>query len=424
MTKRSEITDFSEKYMYALLYFCENLNIVNMKSFYYLLLCAVLTFSACSEGEDNPSQLKLADGIPTEIVFGDGETNSVKEIKFVASAPWTASVKETSAARSGSEVDWLTLDKYSGNAGEITLTLTIKDNETSETRKAEIVIVCGDTTITITVEQKPSVNGNEGGNETTDSRLIKTMKACVEGHPEVNSITRYTYDNEGRIIKGVVEPVNGGIPRQTYSFSYSDNKIEISEKLENENMDNPSGEPEITYGEYEADLNENGDAIALYTVHDNGINRVKTYEFSYNEEGRLVEIRGFRESTGNKYCVENFTYENNLLKLYKYDDNLPEEMSDNCTFAIDMETGYTNKYTNNANIDIMAFMIPFEGDYSVLFNIGVVGKTGDFMPEAATFSRIAGNDELKFDYEFDDKDRMTKMTFKEPGIEYVYEFSY
>lgn len=225
MTKRSEITDFSEKYMYALLYFCENLNIVNMKSFYYLLLCAVLTFSACSEGEDNPSQLKLADGIPTEIVFGDGETNSVKEIKFVASAPWTASVKETSAARSGSEVDWLTLDKYSGNAGEITLTLTIKDNETSETRKAEIVIVCGDTTITITVEQKPSVNGNEGGNETTDSRLIKTMKACVEGHPEVNSITRYTYDNEGRIIKGVVEPVNGGIPRQTYSFSYSDNKI-------------------------------------------------------------------------------------------------------------------------------------------------------------------------------------------------------
>ncbi len=25
---------------------------------------------------------------------------------------------------------------------------------------------------------------------------------------------------------------------------------------------------------------------------------------------------------------------------------------------------------------------------------------------------------------FDDKDRMTKMTFKEPGVEYVYEFSY
>ena len=424
MTKRSEITDFSDKYMCSLLYICRNLIMVNMKYFYHLLLCAALTFSACSEGEDNPSQLKLADGIPTEIVFGDGETNSVKEIKFVASAPWTASVKETSAARSGSEVDWLTLDKYSGNAGEITLTLTIKDNETSETRKAEIVIVCGDTTITITVEQKPSADVNEGGSETTDSRLIKTMKASVEGHPEVNSITRYTYDNEGRIIKGVVEPVNGGIPRQTYSFSYSDNKIEISEKLENRNMENPSGEPEITYGEYEADLNENGDAIALYTVHDNGINRVKTYEFSYNEEGRLVEIRGFRESTGNKYCVENFTYENNLLKLYEYDDNLPEDSSDDCTFAIDMETGYTNKYPNNANIDIMAFMIPFEGDYSVLFNIGVVGKTGDFMPEAATFSRKAGNDELKFDYEFDDKERMTKMTFKEPGIEYVYEFSY
>ena len=31
-----------------------------MKSFYYLLLCAALVFSACSEGEDNPAQLKLA----------------------------------------------------------------------------------------------------------------------------------------------------------------------------------------------------------------------------------------------------------------------------------------------------------------------------------------------------------------------------
>ncbi len=400
-----------------------------MKSFYYLLLCAALTFSACSEGEDNPSQLKLADGIPTEIVFGDGETNSVKEIKFVASAPWTASVKETSAARSGSEVDWLTLDKYSGNAGEITLTLTIKDNETSETRKAEIVIVCGDTTITITVEQKPSADGNEdGGNETDDSKLVKMMKfrEKTTNTDQSNTsakpyIAKYKYDKEGRTIEMVTEPENGGIPRQTYTYVYSGDKIEITE------VDEQPESEESGKFLYEVSLNEVGNAIQLHRI--TGFSKEKLYDFEYNEEGRLVKKEMYKENVVKN--TETISYNGGLFETYEYKDYNPDSYSDACTYEVDLETGYAHEYPNNGNIDIMAYIMPFQDNNSILFHIGVMGKTGDYMPEVATL-KFKHYDTVKkpetFSYEFDDKDRMTKLTIKESYNGYenykIYEFLY
>ena len=79
-----------------------------MKYFYSLVLCASLMFSACTVGEDDPVELKLSEGMPTEIVVGDDGTTNVKEIKFVASSSWSATIKNVSENRAdGSEVEWL-----------------------------------------------------------------------------------------------------------------------------------------------------------------------------------------------------------------------------------------------------------------------------------------------------------------------------
>ena len=402
MTKRLEITDFSDKYMYVLLYFCKNLNMVNMKYFYHLLLCVALTFSACSEGEDNPSQLKLADGVPTEIVLGDGETNSVKEIKFVASAPWTASVKETSAARSGSEVDWLTLDKYSGEAGEFTLTLTIKDNETSETRKAEIVIVCGDTTITITVEQKPSAGGNEGGSETADSRLVKTIKIVMLNKPDEVAVGKFTYDDNGRVVKMVAGPEQGAA-NQTFTIEYNGNILVINET----GVD--SGD---TYNsKYEVELNEAGDAVKMYKYDENGTKNL-SYDFEYDNDGRLIQIQSYISNELSD--VEKITYENGLLKSYEYDDLNEGEDSGSFKYIVDLETAYSHKYQNKGNIDPVSFILQFFGEsYYVLYHINVLGKTSDLLPEDAMFVRESSNEKDKFSYEFDDNGRVVKMTIDE-----------
>lgn len=373
-----------------------------MKSFYYLLLSAALMFSACSEGEDNPAQLKLADGVPTEIVLGDGETSGVKEIKFVASAPWTASVKEISAARNGSEVDWLTLSKYSGDAGEFTLTLTIDDNETTETRKAEIVIVCGDTTITITVEQKPSGDGNVDGGETNDSKLVKTIKITMINNTDEVVVGQLTYDDEDRVIKLVAGPEQGPA-NQTCTFEYKGNTLVINET----GID--SGEP--YHLKYEAELNEAGNAVKMYLFEENGSKNI-AYDFKYDNDGRLIQIQNY--IVNEVSSVEKINYEGGLLKSYEYDDLNEGEDSDSFAYIVDLETAYTHKYKSNSNLDPVSFILQFFGEsYYVLYHINVLGKTSDLLPESAMFVRESSNEKDKFSYEFDGNGRVVKMTVDE-----------
>ena len=130
-------------------------------------------------------------------------------------------------------------------------------------------------------------------------------------------------------------------------------------------------------------------------------------------------------------CTETISYNGSLFETYEYEDYNNEGNSDACTYEVDLETGYSHKYPNNGNIDIMNYIFPFLDNNSMLFHIGVMGKTGDYMPEAVTLN-FKYSDTIKkpdiFSYEFDDKDRMTKLTIKESYDGYenyrIYEFSY
>lgn len=78
-------------------------------------------------------------------------------IRFTTASDWTATVTEVPVAKSdqtAQTVEWITLSAYSGGAGEHTLTMTVRGNNTGKARKAKIVIRCGATEITVTVEQK------------------------------------------------------------------------------------------------------------------------------------------------------------------------------------------------------------------------------------------------------------------------------
>ncbi len=107
------------------------------------------------EDPDKPEPIELNDETPTQqTVYADDE-QAPAPIKFTATAPWTATIAEVATkAETGNEVDWLALSAYSGDAGEASLTMTLTPNYTGHDRKAEIRIACGETIITVTVEQK------------------------------------------------------------------------------------------------------------------------------------------------------------------------------------------------------------------------------------------------------------------------------
>lgn len=143
-----------------------------MKRF-YRLLCALLAAgavvaTACSESgtEDTPKQADVAfdSGTQDQTVYADTETANA--INFTAKAAWTATVTALQVkAEGGSSVEWLTLDKYSGQAGSFSLKMSLKPNYTGETRKAQIGIVSGETSISTTIEQKGT---NKDGTQPQD----------------------------------------------------------------------------------------------------------------------------------------------------------------------------------------------------------------------------------------------------------------
>lgn len=389
-----------------------------MKYFYSLMLCASLMFTSCTEGSDSAEELKLADGIPTEIVVGEDGTADVKEIKFEASSSWTAMVRNVSENHSGgSEVEWLELDMYNGQAGENTIKLSIKKNETSESRKAEIVIQCGSSTITIIVEQYMRSDGNQGGGGHTDNELLKTLEISTnDGSGEAYSAS-YTYDNNDRVLQIIGKSSSANNNKQVYTMTYtSDNRMKI-EDVNGTDVKN-----------YIADLNDNGDVVCLYSVESSG--EVKDYDFKYDSDGRLLQIKSYYND-GKLDTTEDFIYENGLFKEYKYEDYKEAQDSESCSYFVDIENGYSNKYPNNECIDVMAFILPFQDDYTMLFHIGVLGKSGDYVPEAATIkmknSESVGKTDT-FHCEFDNKNRMTKLIVNNLHSSsediYTYKFSY
>lgn len=125
-----------------------------------LMLCL---FAACSDDDNNGKDIELTDDTSTsQIIYADETTNSNSGIKFSTTGPWQATVKEIATKSNSSKVDWLTLSQYSGDkSGDYTLTLTLKENHTGISRKAEIQIVSGSNSISITVEQKGTKEDGE-----------------------------------------------------------------------------------------------------------------------------------------------------------------------------------------------------------------------------------------------------------------------
>lgn len=117
------------------------------------LLCICL-LGSCSDKEETGG-IQLTGGTKvSQTIFADDTSDEGDGIKFTTDGPWTAEVTGNPATR-GSDVSWITLSRYSGDAaGDYTITVSISPNHTGADRTAYIRIYCGASTLTISVLQK------------------------------------------------------------------------------------------------------------------------------------------------------------------------------------------------------------------------------------------------------------------------------
>lgn len=336
-----------------------------MKAFYSFLLLVAVAFTACDEAITK-KLIQLADGTSTSLVFNADESGDAT-IKFTADAAWTASVNEVAASKSGESISWLKLSSYGGEAGENTITVSLLKNYTGASRKAEIKIVCGDSKIVITVEQK---------GESSDGTVAKKIKKIVYKETDNSSVDtdrnpyekeyslKFSYFEDGSVARLTKEETgySGDKSSITYNFNYDIvGEIQVEEK---------ESDYYETYN-YVVKLDDRGNATE---VSKNG---KKLASFGYTNDVRLGKVVTYKYGDEDEQHI--FSYENGLMSKYTCDDGY--EDADEYTFD---GSYYTNKYPNNGMIDMMGYLLNGDVDdyeFNFLFYIGRLSKTSDYFVE-------------------------------------------
>ena len=370
------------------------------KIFYYvsaLLLAGALSWS-CSDddndggdGGNGKGGIVLDKGTQTEqVVYANDKSGKNEGIKFTAQGPWKAEVKEVSTkadAEAAPTVDWLALSQYSGDkAGDYTITLTLKQNFTGKTRKAEIRIICGDTVITITIEQKAE---KEDGKKLRRVKSVTWKDAYGAGYKEVypyenefESVYTYSYDEQGRVARVDIvqnDAVSGAkVESSTYRFDYHI----VGEITVDYNSKSYYGHGSESDEKYFLTLNEQGNVVRIKESddYDEGDTQI-----GYTADGRLAKL-GEENDKGGYSWYDKFYYTDGLLTKVEFYERYGGDSVE--IQEIDANVFYPNRYpSNSTNIDFNAFIFDLDEDINeILYQIGLLGKGSDCLIEIGDYS--------------------------------------
>lgn len=409
----------------------------------HLLLSGILCLS-CTEKPDDPpgSGIVLEGNTRTElVVFADNKRVDDGGIKFTTDGPWEAIVEAVATrTEAGKTADWVVLSQYRGErAGSYTITLTLKQNFSGQSRKAVIRITCGEAEIIITVEQKAD---KENGKKLKRVKSITYREQYGKGYREVyggdeSTVTRaYFYDEPGRIAKMVQEEKEGNRRKtDTYLFDYHIvGEITVDCYSSTSYMDGSFADNDQNI-KYILALNRQGNVTSIKQIDPHGRNEMKV---GYTEDGRLGKI-GEEKAEGGDDWYDKFYYTDGLFTKYEFFESGSEtEVKE---FSVDEL--YPHRYpADGTNIDFNACLFGFGADDlpELVWHMGLTGKFSDcllevggsgehdavaeivpFYPEPGKIYKESKKEirereeELYYiKYVFDDEKNVTKFYYEEP----------
>lgn len=293
-----------------------------MKKLFLCLFVAACFFS-CSDDDEKESIRLTGNTETSQVVYAD-ETNKPEGIKFTATASWTATVKNVTTTRS-SEVNWLSLNMYSGDAGEYTLTMTLQPNLTGQDRVAEIIITCADTVIRIKVEQKGTKADGEKP-EGSEKRFVDNIIYKWEDSKNDwrQEITEFTYNPDGtlKLIANYGDYNNNGIIDTEERSEGLEWKTEFRYDTANKKVYTKSTEYEEKTGTEDIETGEltlNADGYAIEAKYEsNHDGDIETYQISYQDG---YAITSERIEAGSKYLEKAEWKNGNLAKVSSFIDS-------------------------------------------------------------------------------------------------------
>ena len=374
-----------------------------MKRILFLLL-AVMMLAGCDKGGDDSPITGYDRKQLNQTLYADQTEGS---FSFTATESWTTRITDlTPGQRAAASDIWITLDPSQGEAGTVKMKITLTPNLTGADRKATIRIVCGDTTITITIEQKAT---NGGGDEPDPgipatpgfiSRIDSFWDGAADGH------MTFEYDDQGRTTEFRLYD-KAGVLDYKEAMTYTSGKIRIV-SVGGEN----DPEPEITL----ITLDASGRAL----FREETINgKEYKFEYKYDADGYLTDYysggwietdvapdpRPFAAADGAvKPIMDRAVWENgNLKTLYSDWEEKYGIYEDKTEFE------YTNHPNGFATIDLT--MGATISELSIL-KTGTFGKIRkNLIARETVTGRTSYNTGVhNWSYKFDKDNRLTEFT--------------
>lgn len=237
-----------------------------------LMLLPLLMFSACSDDDKGDSTIIIAKDQQNQTAFAD---DTDKTIRFTATQDWRTEVDYSGTKATDAAEKWVTLDPPSGEAGEVTVKVTLSTNYTGKDRRAVIRIVCGSTTITITIEQKGL---DEEGNIpdepiVTPDRKITRMYQYEDGK---KFYADFTYDEDSRVKAYTAYAIKDNAAEITYDWrcTYHNDRFVVAYTGYDQGHVNSGEETYTLEG-----------VRVVSSVDEDGDRQI----FEYDAEGRLIK---------------------------------------------------------------------------------------------------------------------------------------
>ena len=266
-----------------------------------LALLAVLLFTSC---EENIDTIKDYDKDKLSITTYADDTEVKGGFSFTATEAWTTAIDYGESVRSGSN-DWVTLDPASGNAGEVTITITLDENLTGEDRNATIRIICGETTLTITIEQRSNENPNGDNNGTQENDSTSTGDDPIQNEKiyAINKISIDINESESENITYYFYHKNND-PRSSINRVVVEGSIESGKNIEHI----------LNYESDKLNIKTYHDGILYETIEAN-INNLYIDNYTYIET--LEEMDASEGTTYEGISKETYNFYREGGKLYK-----------------------------------------------------------------------------------------------------------
>ena len=381
-----------------------------MKRFLFLMLLAA-GFAACSDEEETlgGKDIQFAEGTSDKIEVYADETEGTAEggISFTTTGPWRATVTPVTKAggadwlsvgtKAEGETSWVAVVPDHGDeAGAYSIRIELGVNATGADRSATITIMCGATTITITVTQKGTTESGEVPEEPAEpdepspsgESLITGLYGYYEQSPDGETTkVELKYDGEGRLVEWneVNTDYDGTVYEDRITYEYGDGVVDVV-------FHNDEGYTMRAY------LDENGRAERMEEWGGKYVT-----ELEYDAEGYLVRMEDVTNGDWEEYV-----WENGNLTEYHYGDESGEEEVWTYTYYEELE--------NRGNFDLLFDSRPgWCGELMIAGLLGVQSK--NLVKTERGSSEWAYKDEKDYEYETDGAGRVVKMVVLNAGVE-------